>query len=171
MRAVWKLWRDQCIWFRKHGCDSVVRRVAGKRVERIGSAEDEEAVKDKVWPTNNEIEGWVCLRWELWVPGSRDVGRYHRNGQGDERSILALVYRRARLSPITAASRSHRHTRLLDRLRRCSHASWLCREETGCRGRMGTPMVQTKVSNWLLSACTCKRRTNQTLSACNGRWS
>jgi hypothetical protein len=30
------------------GCDSVVRRVAEKRVKRIGSARDEEAVKDKV---------------------------------------------------------------------------------------------------------------------------
>jgi len=28
--------------------NSAVRRVAGKRVENIGSAEDEEAVKDKV---------------------------------------------------------------------------------------------------------------------------
>jgi hypothetical protein len=33
-----------------------------KRVEHIGRAQDEEAVKDKGLTTNNEIEGWVCLR-------------------------------------------------------------------------------------------------------------
>jgi hypothetical protein len=38
------------------------------------------------------------------------------------------------------------------------------------RGMVLFDFVQTEVSNWLLSACTCKRRTNQTLSACNGRW-
>ena len=38
---------------------SVVRRVAGKRVERIGGTEDKEASEGQGLATNDEIEGWV----------------------------------------------------------------------------------------------------------------